>query len=1062
MISSVAEPTNFSVAHNAKCSTTVGFKQCDFYFITLTNVGGAPSSGPIRIVDTLPEGLRPVAMTGMNFENEQAVGCAVATTTCSYTGSVAPGGTISISVELEVVSAAGSVTNHVRVEGGGAASAQTSAPMTLPNTVDGPAAGYGIAGFGLQLSGQAGPLDGQAADHPGSLSTILNLNTNLEDRANGFRLVKSIQPPRDLIVSLPPGFTGDPLAAAQCTAVQLTGAGGEQSRCPPGSRVGNVILFGQGLETDTLKPSASGLSALYNMVPEKGYPAEFAFKVYGKTVSLYPSLVHTSSGYALRVNSPGITRTIGVEGFGLTFFGDPNEANDEPNNHQAFFTNPSDCNAGPLRTKLETDSWLEPGNWQTAESTVYPSITGCSLLQFEPKVEMRPETTGSESPSGFEIKVKAPQNPNQFPVLATPDLRNITMTLPEGMTLAAGGAGGLVGCPATGEHGIDMPGTPPAHPNEAGEGEEIGADGLSHLSAGHCPLASRIGEVEIRTPVLKDALTGHVYVADPPCGGEGQPPCTAADAAEGRLFGIYLEAEGSGIVIKLAGRVSADPSTGRLTARFTELPQQPVSEVTVRLKGGPRAPLSNPRACGTATMNADIAPWGAPVTPDALTSAIYPVDFDGADGACPGTFPFSPSVIAGSASTAAGRFAALTFTLTRPDRNQDLGRIQLRTPPGLLGKLSSVTLCREPDAARGTCPAASRIGTVSVAVGPGSQPYVVNGGRVYLTESYAGSPFGLSIVVPAVAGPFNLGNVIVRSRIDVDPGTSALTVTSDSLPRFKDGVPLRIQTLNVTIDRPGFMFNPTSCARKQIATTLESTQGAVVSPVSPYAVEGCNQLPFKPGFKVSTKAKTSKANGASLTVRVTSGAGQTNIGKVDLQLPKALPARLTTLQKACTEAQFGANPAGCPAASVIGSAKAITPVLNVPLIGPAYLVSHGGAAFPDVEFILQGQGVRIDLDGKTLIKKGITYSRFETVPDAPISSFETVLPQGPHSVLATNLPLKARGSLCGTKLVIPTTLTGQNGAVLEQSTKVAVSGCAKVKKVKKSKQSPKGKNRRRP
>ncbi len=288
----------------------------------------------------------------------------------------------------------------------------------------------------------------------------------------------------------------------------------------------------------------------------------------------------------------------------------------------------------------------------------------------------------------------------------------------------------------------------------------------------------------------------------------------------------------------------------------------------------------------------------------------------------------------------------------------------------------------------------------------------------------------------------------MRSRIDIDPDTSALTVTSDPLPQFRDGVPLRIQTLNITIDRPGFTFNPTNCATKQITASVEAVQGATANLSAPLNLEGCNALPFHPGFHISTRALTSKARGASLTVNVTSGAGQANIGKVDLQLPKQLPARLTTLQQACTEAQFVANPAGCPAASVIGSAKAVTPVLNVPLIGPAYLVSHGGAAFPDVQFILQGEGVRIDLDGKTLIKRGITYSRFETVPDAPISSFETVLPQGPHSVLAADLPVKAKGSLCGVKLVVPTTLTGQNGVVVKQSTRVGVSGCPKVKKVK--------------
>jgi hypothetical protein len=317
---------------------------------------------------------------------------------------------------------------------------------------------------------------------------------------------------------------------------------------------------------------------------------------------------------------------------------------------------------------------------------------------------------------------------------------------------------------------------------------------------------------------------------------------------------------------------------------------------------------------------------------------------------------------------------------------------------------------------------------------------------VFLTGPYRRAPFGLSIAIPAKAGPFNLGTVVVRSAITIDPVTSALTVTSDPLPQILDGVPLRVQSVNVTVDRPAFMFNPTNCTGKQVTGTLASAQGTVSQVASPFAASGCKNLPFKPKFTATTKARTSKANGASLSVKVGSTPGQANIAKVDVQLPKALPARLTTLQKACTEAQFAANPAGCPAASVIGVAKAITPVLNVPLVGPAILVSHGGAAFPDVEFILQGQGVTVELDGKTQIKKGITYSRFESVPDAPITSFETVLPQGSHSVLAANLPVKAKGSLCGSKLVLPTTLVGQNGAQVKQSTKLGVSGCPKVKR----------------
>ena len=331
------------------------------------------------------------------------------------------------------------------------------------------------------------------------------------------------------------------------------------------------------------------------------------------------------------------------------------------------------------------------------------------------------------------------------------------------------------------------------------------------------------------------------------------------------------------------------------------------------------------------------------------------------------------------------------------------------------------------------------IGHDQVAAGSGSQP-LWETGQVFLTGPYKGAPFGLSIVTPAVAGPFNLGNVVVRAAIGVNPVTSQITTTSDPLPQQVDGVPLRIKTVNVTIDGVGgnnkFIFNPTNCDQQAVTGTISSAQGAVAGVSSPFAVTGCANLPFKPGFTAYTQAKTSKAGGASLTVKVAERSGEANIHKVDLTLPKVLPSRLTTLQKACIEAQFNANPAGCPEGSFIGTATAHTPVLNAPLTGPAILVSHGGAAFPDVEFLLQGEGVEIILDGKTDIKAGITYSKFETLPDAPVSSFETTLPQGPHSVLT------ATASLCAQKLAMPTVLQGQNGAQVTQSTPISVEGCS--------------------
>ncbi len=1054
IISSVAQPTNFSTEDNALC--TRGFYPfCDHYTVTLTNVGSEPTDAPLVIADTLPAGLRLVGLGGANLavdpeleRNSFGWACSMSNATCTYSKQVVPGATLVVGVDVEVTAPVGTVTNSVIVSGGGAPAAVTSEPLTMPNTVGGSSSVFGISAFGFEAHDASGELDGRADAHPYGLTTTVNLNTALTAEPNGVVVPGSVGSPKELMVYLPLGFLGDPTATERCTELQL-GSGGN---CPPGSRVGTVVLFDEDVVTGTVVPTNEGgaISAVYNMVPKSGFPAQFGFTVVGIPVPLYASLVHTPSGYALRVGTPGLPTTLHIEGAALTLFGKPREEDGEPNSPHAFLTNPSNCSAGPLRTHVQADSWPEPTRWIAGESVAYPDITSCNLLQFEPTIEMRPEVTQAEEPTGDEIKIKIRQNPEELPILATPQLKNVTMTLPEGMSLSPGGAVGLTGCEATGPNGIDMPTNLPENklrtPTEVGEGEAIGQEGMSQLTPGHCPQSSQIGTVAIKTPVLEKPLNGHLYVASPQCGSPN--PCTAADATDGNLFGLYLEATGSGVVVKLKGTASVNPTTGRITARFLENPQLPVSEVALKIEGGASSPLANPRQCGQALANGDLAPWSSPITPDAIVGGGFTVDWDGQGGPCPAGLPFAPGFNAGVTNVAAGANTTLTATITRGDRQQDLGRLQVTTPPGLLGMLAKVPLCSEPLAAEGKCAAASQIGTTTVAVGPGPAPLWVKG-RVYLTGPYGGAPFGLSIVVPAVAGPFNLGDVTVRARIGVDKETSAITVTSDPLPQVLDGVPLRIETVNVAIEREGgFMFNPTSCTGKLLSGKIESTQGTAVVVSSPFAVEGCKNLPFKPTFAASTGATTTKARGANLDVKLGSGQGQANIATTVVSLPKQLPARLTTLQQACPEATFAANPAACPAGSEVGYAKAITPVLSEPAIGPAYLVSHGGAAFPDLVFILQAEGLRLDLTGNTDIKKSITTSSFNSVPDVPIMSFEVTLPQGPHSALGTDLPAKAKGSFCSTKLVMPTTLTGQNGAQVKQSTKIAVVGCPKVKAAK--------------
>jgi hypothetical protein len=549
-------------------------------------------------------------------------------------------------------------------------------------------------------------------------------------------------------------------------------------------------------------------------------------------------------------------------------------------------------------------------------------------------------------------------------------------------------------------------------------------------------------------PLLGAPVQGKVFIGRPLCS-----PCSSQDAQEGHIFRLFIEVADPerGVIVKFSGTVSANPSTGQLTATFRENPQLPFEDIKLLFKNGPQAPLATPQACGQATTTSDLTPWSSEPgiketegTPDAFPSSSFNVDWDGHGGACPSSVPFAPGFQAQSMNTIAGAFTPFTVRFTREDREQDLSGVSVQTPLGLLGKIAGIPQCPEAQANTGSCSAESRIGTTTVGAGPGSHPFFLSG-PAYLTGPYKGAPFGLSIAVPAVAGPFNLGTVVVRAAINVNPATAAITVTSDPLPQIVDGVPIRLRDVRVMIDRAGFIFNPTNCSTESVGAILtgehvnsgEQNETSTLSAV--FAVGGCASLPFAPSFSASTQARTSKANGASLDVKVAQNPGEANILKLDAQVPKLLPTRLTTLQKACTEAQFAANPAACPGASDVGVATAHTPILNGPLVGPAYLVSHGGAAFPDLEIILQGEGVKIVLDGNTDIKNGVTFSRFEAVPDAPINSFELSLPEGPHSILA------APSGVCGQNLVMPTTITAQNGKQIVQNTKIGVAGCVAVK-----------------
>jgi hypothetical protein len=1090
-IRSVALPTDFS---NTSGPTGNG------YFVTATNVGSGASSGRLVVRDALPtdtavaserfvpenitvraEAYNPANPSGGEEGARLPCGNTASSVECTYEGAVQPGGVIMLHIEVELTGTPPSVLSaneaEISEEGGAdAPSAVTEGTETAPTPVNGTTAEFGVQYFSVGVFGPSGDREAQAGSHPVTISTAIayNSHVDLQGAAGSTHLpYDPIAEPKVQNVDLPMGFVGDMLATPRCTAADVAA-----ETCPADTIVGAVGVY------KTHGTNTNVFPHLYNVVPEAGYPAEFGFAFLKSAFFLKARVLPSSSGYVLSVPLAMTPRAelTKLREATVTFFGDP-ELVDGVGVGEAFATSPPSCGPQPLMARLETDSWVDPGDWQTAEATMFAGpggsgATGCGALQFNPTIGVTPETTETDTPSGFEVDLRVPQAPNIEGDLATSDLKNAVVTFPAGVALSAGAANGLVACQASGPEGIELGNHDQVDADRLAqegviqEGEEEGylgnEDGLVHAAAGHCPLASQVGEVEVVTPLVAEPLKGYLYVAQPGCGGTGQNPCTATSAEDGELFGVYLEVAGSGLVIKLHGKASVNPQTGQLSTRFEEAPEFPVSEIKLKLDGGQRAPLANPQSCGEpATSTSDLTPWSTPYTPDATPFSSYLVT--GCTGA------FAPGFAAGMSGTiAAGGFSPFTLTLSRHDGEGDLSGLSVEMPAGLLARVAGIEQCPSPAAGSGMCGVVapgSRVGSVVAAAGAGGSPFWQKG-SVYLTGPYNGGPFGLSVVVPAVAGPYNLGDVVVRASLRINPVTGAASVVSDPLPQIVDGVPLRVQTINVTVGEVNnFTFNPTSCTKSAITGTVSDPQGASVGVSAPFAATGCSKLPFKPSISASTVGRASKAKGASLDTKLSmpaavAGSGvaspDANIASVKVELPKQLPARNTTLQKACLAAVFQANPAACPVASDVGSVVVHSPLLASPLVGPAYLVSYGGAKFPEMVMILQAEGVKIEITGSIFVsKKGITSVTVKSVPDAPITSFELKTPTGPFSVLTSYVPAKDEFSLCGQSLLMPTEIAGQNGLVFKQNTKIAITGCGKPgKNAKGARNTPKAQNAR--
>ena len=1041
-VTSVSRPTNFKAGDESGK---------DSYRVTVTNTGGATSTGPIEITDELPAGisLDPAGASGENplaGAIQAKVGFSCALRTCTYAGAVVPGQTLDLTFPVDVSAgpfsdtcevpeeALGCLTNIVRVTGGSAPVASVSTPTVISERA---------ASFGISPGGASTALSSsQAGAHPDFTTSIAFNTVSAAGSLAG--------DPKDTVDDLPPGFAGDLVDTPSCSAAQFALNG-----CPIGTQVGVVSLtfnFGAGRENE---PPAT--DPVYKLSPNPGEAAKLGFWVAGNLgvqggISLRPD------DYGLRATFENVKENLlELDTVSLTVWGVPADPIHDPLRYSGgnqghfgvpsdasrapFFTNPTSCAAGQLEATFSVTSWQRPDPSENPAPTRMPfgPIVGCDRLTIEPSLTVEATTSRAYSPTGLDLAMKIPQTYDNPDGLATSTLKRAIVALPEGMTVNPSAGAGLGACSP----------------------QQFAEEAAQFVLGRGCTSTSKLGTVKIHTPVLSEEVNGSVFLAEPaPFGESGKNPFNS-------LLALYIVARlpERGILVKAAGEVSADPLTGRLVTTFDDLPPLPFDLFTFRFNQGQTSPLVTPPGCGQYAATAQLTPYATPSEMITLATPPFPISsaFDG--GACPsgGVPPFAPQVTAGTLNNNAGAYSPMDIRIIRADGEQEITGFSSQLPSGLTANLSGVPFCSEAaialaraktggqEEAEPSCPAQSQIGHTLVGAGVG-QILAQAAGKIYMAGPFEGSPFSIAAITSAKVGPFDLGTVVVHLPLQINPLTAAVSVAaggSDQIPHIIRGIVIHVRDIRVYIDKPNFTLNPTSCERQTFAATVFGSGASFTNPADdvpvtvtdPFQAADCQALKFAPKFAVSTNGKTSRANGASLTAKLTypnaPQGTQANIRSVKVDLPKQLPSRLTTLQKACPDSVFNANPAACPAASVVGHATAITPILPVPLIGPAYFVSHGGAKFPELIVVLQGYGVTLDLHGETFISKtGITSSTFRTVPDDPIGSFELTLPQGKFSALAAN------GNLCTSKLAMPTAFVAQNGAVIKQSTPIGVTGCA--------------------
>jgi hypothetical protein len=1034
--------------------------ETDLFQIVATDVGAAGTDGtPVSVTFALPAGsgitlaAAPAVLTsGGIVTSESVLGtCASSgsTVTCTtYEGiRLSAGKSLLMKVPVDVAANANSpVAASATASGGGL----PPASATDSTTISGTPAPFGLQDASVSILDEEGNPQTDAGSHPYSFTTSLAFNTRAADEGG---LIPSGDI-RDTSVALPPGLLANPTAVPECESSRLARVEEPEEDCPPSSQVGVAEIMmtplGLGLPGNEAVP-------IDNLVPRAGEPAEIGFNASGLIVQLVPHV--RGSDYGLTVSTTNASQAVRIFGITITLWGVPyakthssmraqcieelTEAESEPKcgvlgAQRAFVTLPTACSSGETSFGLTMNSWQNP-ELQSSELPLQgpASLDGCNELPFAPVTTIAPDTTAADTAAGVTASITMPQEGLSNPTgRATADLRGASVSLPAGLDLNPAQAAGLQACTSA-EDGVGSEGPP------------------------SCPAASRLGSVKVTTPLLAQPLEGSVYLM------QSDPPDVE----------VLIAVAGEGVYLNFLGAVHANESSGELQATFEQAPQLPFSEFALTFFGGRRAPVSTPAACGVYTSTTDFTPWTAPLGAIAEGSDAFAIDSANGGGGC-ASLGFSPQMTAGGTAASAGAFSGFNVLIARGDGQQRLSHVSVTAPAGLSALLTGVPTCGEAAANAGSCPSQSQIGHAIVTAGVGQTPLTLpESGEpelpIYLTGPYEGAPFGLSIVTPVIAGPFNLGTIVTRAKIEVNPVTAQVTVATDPLPQIVKGVPTDLRSIEAVIDRPRFMFNPTNCQASAVTGTAWGTTpvgnpaepGLTAGLSTPFGVGSCKELAFAPKVTVTAGGHSSRADGESLSFKIAYPKGamgsQSWFKAAKFDIPKQLPSELKTIQQACLAATFEKNPAACPEHSRIGEAVVHTPVLPEPLKGPLYFVSYGSAKFPDVVMDLSGDNVNIRLTGETFIsaKTHVTSATFPSTPDVPFESIEVKLPAGKYSEFGTNLPHESH-DFCGRKLKLPTMLKAQNGLEIHQETPIDFTGCKASKHKAKVTRKSKGKRKK--